>query len=200
MFKTNYFKHLPSPTWYWKVTPKLLVGAVVLGFLMGYQPTLGFPPIKRIVVHAQEPAEQIDTIQSQTLPIQLQLPLNGYITTYFSYYHPGVDLATAYGTPIHPVADGTVVEAEYRSDGYGNMVVVDHGYGYQSLYAHMQSIIVHVGQVVTTSDLVGFVGLTGHTTGPHVHFELHKDNVPINPLPLLPPVRTMPEARDFLSQ
>lgn len=198
MFKVSPFKHLPPPPWLWKVVPKLLIGVVVLGLLVGYQPTLGFPPIKQIIVHAQEPEQtETDSIQVQNLPIKLQLPLDGYISTYFSWWHPGVDLATAYDTPIHPVADGSVVDAEYSPYGYGNMVIVDHGYGYQSLYAHMKSLIVHIGQAVKTSDVIGYIGLTGRTTGPHVHLELHKDNVPINPLPLLPTIRTAPKLGDF---
>lgn len=176
---------------------KFLLGAFVIVLLMGYQPTLGFPPIKQSVVHAQTTPEQIQTIKSASLAVVFHLPHDGYITTRFSWFHPGIDLATALGTPIHPVADGVVISEGYDFWGLGNTVTVDHGSGYQSLYAHLGRVDVKKGARVTTSDVLGLVGLTGHTSGPHTHLQISKDGVNIDPLSVLPDVRIQPIAADF---
>ncbi len=183
-----------------KLPSKIAFGVILLTFLFNYQPSFSFPPVKQNLAHAQTPSptpEQTQTINSKPLDIVFKLPFNGYITTYFSSYHPGIDLATPLGTPIHPVADGTVTDEGFNHWGLGLNVVVDHGHGYQSLYAHMGKIFVKIGQKVTTDDVLGVVGLTGHTTGPHTHLQISKDGEDINPLNVLPPVRTIPLATDF---
>lgn len=170
---------------------------IILFFLIFYsQPVFNLPLPKNIIVKADQ-QEQTQNIESNALPFATQLPHPGYISTYFSAYHPGIDLATGLGMPIHPIADGTVITAGYDFTGYGLTVVLDHGYGYTSRYAHMGEIYVTVGEKVTRDQLLGVVGLTGHTTGPHTHLEVTHNGVKINPLTILPPVRTYPTQADF---
>jgi murein DD-endopeptidase MepM/ murein hydrolase activator NlpD len=97
-------------------------------------------------------------------------------------FHKGVDLSAPTGTPVHVTADGVVVIAEPVSGGYGRLVVVDHGGGVQSYYAHLSKISVHTGQEVHRGDLVGAVGSTGRTTAPHLHYEVRVDGSPRNPI------------------
>jgi len=95
-------------------------------------------------------------------------------------FHTGVDIAAPAGSPIHATGDGIVHTAQ-AENGYGNAVVIDHGYGFQTLYGHMSSFIVTAGQHVDKGQVIGYVGVTGRTTGPHVHYEIRINNTPINP-------------------
>jgi murein DD-endopeptidase MepM/ murein hydrolase activator NlpD len=115
-------------------------------------------------------------------------PVHGIITQFASWYHMALDLAAPYGTPIVAAKSGVVTEANTGgwNYGYGNDVVIDHGGGYSSLYAHMEAVNVSPGQqVVGGSTVIGWIGLTGRTTGPHVHFEIRVNSVTVNPLPYL---------------
>lgn len=178
-----------------KLYAKVALGGLLLASLLGYQPTFGFPPVKRVKVYAQ--AETNQSVIPASLPIGFQLPHPGYLSTPYSLWHPGIDIATGLGMPIHPIAPGTVVEAGYNFWGLGLMVEVDHGHGYVSTYGHMGRIYVQKGQTISDSDLLGEVGLTGHTTGPHTHLEVRKNGQTIDPQALLPTVRQMPVAADF---
>ncbi|WNC14556.1 M23 family metallopeptidase [Brevibacillus brevis] len=101
--------------------------------------------------------------------------------------HKGVDLwnEEEAKAPIYAAKGGVVVEAGANRSGYGRMVVLDHGDGLQTFYAHMRSIIVAPGQSVNAGDVLGYMGHTGDSTGYHLHFEVRQDDVPINPLPYL---------------
>ena len=115
-------------------------------------------------------------------------PVHGIITQFASWYHMALDLAAPYGTPIVAAKSGTVAEAVTGgyNTGYGNFVVLDNGDGYKSLYAHMEAVNVSPGQqVVGGSTVIGWIGMTGHTTGPHVHFEIRLNGTTVNPLPFL---------------
>ena len=96
--------------------------------------------------------------------------------------HWGMDFTAPRGTPIYATGDGKVVRADNRSSGYGKHVRIDHGYGYISLYGHMSKYNVTVGQKVKRGDLIGFVGSTGRSQAPHVHYEVFKDGERINPI------------------
>lgn len=96
-------------------------------------------------------------------------------------FHPGVDIAAPLGTPIHAVREGRVVFAGAHG-GYGNFIVVDHGDGVLTRYAHCQRIDVEVGQEIQANDIIGAVGTTGHSTGPHLHFEVYQDGEAVDPL------------------
>ena len=175
---------------------KFVAGVLFATFLLNYEPTLNFPP-KPITVKAQETASQSAIVSPSALPVQFQLPHPGYLSTSYSHYHPGVDIATGYGMPIKPISKGTISSAGLNFWGLGLVVEVTHEGGYKSLYAHMGRIYVTVGQVVDENTLLGEVGLTGNTSGPHTHLELFKDDVRINPVALLPSIRQYPEASDF---
>ena len=95
-------------------------------------------------------------------------------------FHRGVDISTDYGTPIIAPADGTVVFADQYS-GYGRMVEIDHGHGYITRFGHMSAFAVNNGQTVHRGDVIGYVGLSGRSTGPHVHYEVWVHNTPVNP-------------------
>ena len=95
--------------------------------------------------------------------------------------HTGVDLAAGQGTPIYAIASGTVTAAGY-SDAYGYNVTLAHGNGYGSMYAHMTNYTVSVGQSVSQGQVIGYVGSTGWSTGPHLHFEIYVNGAPVNPM------------------
>lgn len=95
--------------------------------------------------------------------------------------HTGMDFTAPVGTDIYTTGNGTVSHIEYNSGGYGNHVVVDHGFGFQTLYAHMHKISVKRGQKILRGEVLGTVGNSGTSTGPHLHYEVIKNGVKINP-------------------
>lgn len=96
-------------------------------------------------------------------------------------FHAGMDFTANVGTPIYATGDGVVESAEFGS-GYGLHIVINHGYGYKTLYGHMQKMAVKLRQKVKRGELIGYVGNTGLSAGPHVHYEVHKNGSPINPV------------------
>ncbi len=96
--------------------------------------------------------------------------------------HSGLDFVAPVGTPIHATGDGLVLESEYRANGYGKQVVIDHGFGYKTRYAHMSKLIVEVGQKVKRGQVLGLIGSTGRSTGTHLHYEVLLRNRPVNPI------------------
>jgi murein DD-endopeptidase MepM/ murein hydrolase activator NlpD len=97
-------------------------------------------------------------------------------------YHAGLDFAAPSGTPIYSTGDGVVEEASLSDVGYGNHVVVRHGYGYKTLYGHMLRMKVKAGQAVKRGDVLGWVGSTGKSTGPHCHYEVIKNGEKVDPV------------------
>jgi murein DD-endopeptidase MepM/ murein hydrolase activator NlpD len=121
----------------------------------------------------------------------LAMPVNGPITSYFGYrYHPilhftrfhaGVDIGAGWGSPIVAAGDGQVVGAGW-SGGYGREVQIAHGGGITSIYGHMSEIVAQPGSFVRAGQLIGYVGSSGLSTGPHLHFEIRQGGQPVNPL------------------
>jgi peptidoglycan hydrolase-like protein with peptidoglycan-binding domain len=99
--------------------------------------------------------------------------------------HTGIDLAAGYGTPVGAGGVGVVTYAEYNSGGYGRLVIVKHRLGFESWYAHLSRISVSPGDRVSGGSRIGYVGSTGNSTGPHLHFEVRRYGTPINPVPYL---------------
>lgn len=97
-------------------------------------------------------------------------------------FHYGLDFAAPQGTPIYATADGTVTTAGSTGNGYGNHVVINHGYGYETLFGHMVRVKVTNGQSVKRGEVIGWVGSTGKSTGPHCHYEVHKYGDKIDPI------------------
>lgn len=117
-----------------------------------------------------------------------QFPLTSSYDLSQGYYrlHPGVDLRARLQTPVYPVASGRVIEAAYLRYGYGHYVLLEHAAGYQSLYAHLGEIFVEVGQEISRDQVIAEVGLTGFTTGAHLHLEMYRYGSSFNPMSVLP--------------
>ena len=115
-----------------------------------------------------------------------------YISSYFGYrpdpiykiekFHSGIDFSAALGTEAYATGDGVVADVESNDWGYGNMVTVDHGFGYKTRYAHLQKAAVRKGQRVKRGQMIGFIGSTGKATGVHLHYEVLKNDVHIDPI------------------
>ena len=112
-------------------------------------------------------------------------PTSGKISQRYSWYHPAVDIADKNGPAITAADSGTVVSVIYSRFGYGNYLIIDHGNGYKTLYAHMNKIYVKAGSGVTQGQAIGQMGSTGRSTGVHLHFEIIKNGAKLNPLTLL---------------
>lgn len=97
-------------------------------------------------------------------------------------FHAGLDFAAPQGTPIYATADGVVTTAGNTGNGYGNHVVINHGYGYETLYGHMVRVKAHDGEQVKRGEVIGWVGSTGKSTGPHCHYEVHKNGNKLDPV------------------
>ena len=95
--------------------------------------------------------------------------------------HWGMDFSAKTGTPIYATGDGRIARADARAVGFGNHVRIDHGFGYVSIYAHMDKIVVRRGNRVKRGDLIGYVGNTGRSVAPHLHYEVHYKGTPKNP-------------------
>lgn len=96
--------------------------------------------------------------------------------------HTGIDFAASIGTPIYATADGTVADVSVKFSGYGKMIEIDHGFGYKTRYAHMHEFAVRSGQNVKRGDLIGYVGNTGLSTAPHLHYEVLINNSQVDPV------------------
>ncbi|MBB4665135.1 peptidoglycan-binding protein [Conexibacter arvalis] len=122
-------------------------------------------------------------------PVRFLRPVPGGIGDGFGFVggrrHTGIDLPVGFGTPIGAGGVGTVGYAGWNSGGYGNLVVIRHRLGFESWYAHLSRIAVSVGQPVAGGTVIGWVGSTGRSTGPHLHFEVRRFGTPIDPVPYL---------------
>jgi murein DD-endopeptidase MepM/ murein hydrolase activator NlpD len=154
----------------------------------------------RLTVSLAAQSRSFDTITTligkkkemlQSIPAIRPMPNCYEISSGFGYrYHPivkilrphtGIDISAAKGTPVYATADG-VVSRETPGGGYGNVIVINHGYSYKTLYAHLSKKAVKPGQKVTRGQVIGYVGNTGLATGPHLHYEVFKDGVRVNPV------------------
>jgi murein DD-endopeptidase MepM/ murein hydrolase activator NlpD len=119
----------------------------------------------------------------------MRWPASGPVTSEFGYrwgrLHAGIDIGAGYGAPIRAAKSGTVIFAGVQS-GYGNVIIIEHGGGLTTLYGHQSRLAAHDGDEVSTGDLIGYVGSTGHSTGPHLHFETRVGGSPQNPRRYLP--------------
>jgi len=121
-------------------------------------------------------------------------PVRGWVTSPFGprtspfsgipTFHEGMDIAAQTGTPVIAPADGVVVKAEF-SPGYGNMVEISHGYGLKTIFGHNSRLNVKAGQQVRRGDVISYVGDTGSSTGPHLHYEVRLNGLPVNPVKYL---------------
>jgi murein DD-endopeptidase MepM/ murein hydrolase activator NlpD len=138
-------------------------------------------------------AEPLQPSRSTNTPGSLLRPASGARTGWFgegrrSHRHTGIDFDGETGDPVVAAGSGTVVHAGWAPEGYagyGQMVLIDHGNGVQTLYAHLSRIRVHVGQVLDPGEGIGAIGTTGSVTGSHLHFEVRLGGRPVNPAPWL---------------
>ncbi len=149
-------------------------------------------------------AEEIDSLQAASAALTARIraaqgqttsttpssagliwPVSGPVTSPFGWrwgrMHDGIDIGVPSGTPIHAAASGTVLYCGWES-GYGNLTVLDHGGNLATAYGHQSSIAVSCGQHVGQGDVIGYVGSTGHSTGPHLHFEVRVNGSPVDPM------------------
>ena len=114
-------------------------------------------------------------------------PTDGFISSGYGLrwngaeFHQGIDIAAEMGTPIVATADGVVTLAGWNAGGYGNMVDIDHGSGVSTRYGHASAVVVTPGQRVRRGQIIAYVGSTGHSTGPHLHYEVRLSGQPVNP-------------------
>jgi murein DD-endopeptidase MepM/ murein hydrolase activator NlpD len=139
---------------------------------------------------AQERAAQQQASATSAAPAvsgsgQLSWPVSGPVTSGFGSrwgrMHEGIDIAVGTGTPVHAAAAGTVIYAGWM-EGYGNLVAIDHGNGLSTAYGHNSALVSSVGQTVSAGQVIAYSGSTGHSTGPHVHFEVRVNGSPVDPL------------------
>jgi murein DD-endopeptidase MepM/ murein hydrolase activator NlpD len=116
-------------------------------------------------------------------PVPLQ---DGWIPRGYSYWHPGIDIILPIGTPIRAASGGIVEFSGWNANGFGNLVVLDHGNGYRTLYAHQSERLVAEGGTVAQGDVIGLVGITGWATHSHLHFEIRQGYRPVFPCDHLP--------------
>lgn len=129
-----------------------------------------------------------------TFPLSPPIPGAPIQDGFMSYYaHNGTDYAAPEGTPVLAAADGTVVQVKYSADGYGNYIILDHGDGAQTLYAHCTDLLVRMGQSVGRGQAIATAGTTGNTAYSQCHFELRQSGIPVDPIP------AMEERHDFVS-
>ncbi len=139
-------------------------------------------------LHELEPEMEISSVVGSKLsPFDYINPVeHGLVSQGFASYHRGLDIATSLGSEIKPIGRGVVEFTGFVPDGKGNIVIVDHGDGLKTLYAHMGRIEVGVGNGVDGNTVLGTVGMTGRTTGPHLHLEVYDGDVAMNPVSVLP--------------
>ncbi len=146
-----------------------------------------------IVPDGVKPAENITPRVRQITPDagtvvasgQFVWPTSGTITQRFVWYHKGIDIANRGVPGVLAVDSGRVVSSGWSPAGYGNHVMIDHGNGYRTLYAHLSKIYVVAGQTVNRGSSIGQMGSTGRSSGPHLHFEVIQNGAHVNPLNFL---------------
>lgn len=142
----------------------------------------------RLYLSEPFPLGLADVANTQNIPTLW--PIQGRVTSSFGErtdpffdegaFHPGIDIAAYDGDPVHATAAGVVIKASW-GNGYGREVVINHGHGIETLYAHLSGFTVTAGEHVTRGEVVGYVGSSGRSTGPHLHYEVRIHNTPVNP-------------------
>lgn len=169
---------------------RIFLGALAVLYFSGYQPVMAIPPVRQATAEASFTQQQ--DIEAANFSEPFILPHPGYISTRYSSWHPGIDIATGYGMPVHPIATGIVEEAVFGFFGLGHYVVISHEQGFKSTYGHMGKIFVRKGDSVNSASILGEVGMTGRTTGPHTHLEVARNSQYVDPMTILPTLTDWP--------
>ena len=165
------------------VGAQLLAGMILFGPMAGLNTShpkeLAYPGIGMTDVVLEVSSEP----QIETTSILMQNPTAGFkgISKGFQRGHAALDFRAYLGSDVFPITSGVVEKIVHSVSGYGRRVIIKHDNGFESLYAHMGLITVEEGEIVTKKTKLGEVGMTGWTTGPHIHLEIYKDGVPVNP-------------------
>lgn len=177
----------------------LLAAAPLFGFSQqayGQQYFAGKPAFR--VPFVAEEVRSVDTtkfrndsFRASSAAVEFYMPIEGRISSQYgvnrrTHRHQGLDIAAAPGTPIYAAASGRVVCADWKN-GYGKMVLIEHADGRLTRYAHASQLLVSCGDMVEVGQEIALVGSTGHSTGPHLHFEILEDGSSLNPLDVLRP-------------
>ncbi len=160
-----------------KAATGAFLSAASLVFSVGVYPLVSDSPVS-----ALEPTSVQVEVETELSGPAKPLPEMKRISQGYWAAHPGIDITAPLGSEIYSIKDGVVKEISISRYNYGRSVIVDHGNGMTSLYAHMGKIFVEEGQRVSEKTVLGEVGLTGRTTGPHLHLEVRKNGVPQNPM------------------
>lgn len=153
---------------------------------MLYAQSMSFDELAKLVQQKEQMVLCIPSIQ----PVrnsELKRPIGGYGIRIDPIYrtrmmHSGLDFTADRGTEVYATGDGVVVKVESKRWGYGKSIIIDHGFGYKTLYAHLSKFEVKEGQKIKRGELIGLIGSTGKSTGPHLHYEVIKDGVKVNPI------------------
>lgn len=164
-----------------------LIGLQMIGLATGVNLVFAYNPAYGLDQETELTYLQLE-VGSLTTESAVRLPLeSNIISQRYSAFHRGVDFDGNLGDPIYPIMNGKVETVAYSRFSYGNHVMIDHGSGIKSLYAHLAKIAVTTGQEVDKNSVLGTVGSTGFSTGSHLHLEVYQDNGTINPLSVLRP-------------
>jgi murein DD-endopeptidase MepM/ murein hydrolase activator NlpD len=151
-----------------------------------YIQTKSFDEIIALAKNKEEMTKSIPAIQplSNKDLTRVASPFGVRIHPYYKVLkmHTGMDFTAPTGTEIYSTGDGVIVDIEHSKRGYGNTIIIDHGFGYKTLYAHLSQILVNVGKKVKRGEIIGLVGNTGMSLAPHLHYEVRKQDEPINPI------------------
>jgi len=142
-------------------------------------------PADSATVLASYPIIDTETVLETKKSMVVVIPDLTGVSQGFYLGHPGMDITAPLGSKIFPLKSGLVSRIDNAKWNYGRAVWIDHGNGMTTLYAHMGKIYVEEGEMVTTEQAIGEVGLTGKTTGPHLHIEVHKNEASVNPKPYI---------------
>ena len=152
-----------------------------------YVQSKSFDEVEKLVKNKIDMLASIPAI----LPISLKDKNTRIVSSSYGYrmhpiyktkkFHAGMDFTGAIGTPIYATGNGTVIANQFDK-GYGRHVIIDHGFNYKTVYAHMDKALVKKGQKVKRGDIIGYIGNTGLSTGPHLHYEVRKNDKPLDPV------------------
>jgi len=151
-----------------------------------YIQTKSFDEIIELAKNKEEMVKSIPAIQpiSNADLTRVASPFGVRIHPYYKVLkmHAGMDFTAPTGTEVYATGDGVIVDVDRSKRGYGNTIIIDHGFGYKTLYAHLSEILVGVGRKVKRGEVIGLVGNTGMSLAPHLHYEVRKQDEPINPV------------------
>ncbi len=163
-----------------------------------------FDEIQKIAVEKEKMLASLPTIMPVTKERIRLTSVFGWrrnpITKQNFSFHAGVDFAGRVGTPIYATGDGKVENVELSKSGYGNVIIINHGYGYKTLYGHLSRIIVKKGDIIKRGQEIGYMGSTGRSTGSHLHYEVIKRGEKVNPMNYIVSTLTKDEYNEILKQ